>query len=217
MKTPIKINIIYLFAVIIFVFAAIFAVKYFKERKARMLWNNNYLAITDTLKIYKTKSGLQSTETKNLNFRVKELIGNIDSQDSLISSLRFIIKDQSKQIRKLDNIIIAQVESTGSGEGKVKDTVIISERDEDPCHTFTINDSYLYEDIVYCDDGYFEYFYRYKEDISVVTELMRKPTKRGRQVIPPFRWFRPFIEKTTITPSNPNSKVNVATKISIVK
>jgi hypothetical protein len=197
---------------------------YRKQVKTKNSIRNNYIAITDSLKIYKSKSGNYYVQAKELTFRVRELKETVNSKDSLLSSIHFSIKDKDKQIRTLKDLLYVYIENEGKGEGKLEEvkqgigTDYGFEISEEKCKELIIDDGYLNLQALICiDQENSPYSYTDNIYVEVITDVYRKPNKNGKQVIIPFRWFRKWIGRTTVSSQNPNSQVKSATKVNIIK
>lgn len=197
---------------------------YRKQVKVKNSIKNNYIAITDSLKIYKSESGNYYVQAKELTFRVRELKETIDSKDSLLSSIHFSIKDKEKQIRKLKDLLYVYIENEGKGEGELNEvkqgigTDYGFEISQEKCKELIIDDGYLNLQALICiDQDNSPYSYIDNIFVEVITDVYRKPNKKGKQIIPPFRWFRKWIGRTTVSSQNPNSKIKSATKVNVIK
>jgi uncharacterized protein YneF (UPF0154 family) len=191
---------------------------FWKQKKKEKYYKDNIFVLADSVKYYKTQSGLISTEVKQLTLIKKELKSNIDSKDSLIQKLKWTIKDQNLNIKNLESILYATLYSEGVGSVPIylDSSSLNNENENYDIKIAKIDDSFLNMNIYIYPDT-LDYDYTYQEEITVSTVLIRKPTKKGKQAFILVRWLRPWTEVSTVTPSNKNSNIIISSKVNFKK
>jgi len=198
----------------------IFFKLYRKEVKRKNLWKDNYLTEHQLVKIWELKNGTWVTQAKDYNFRMRDLKGKVEVKDSVISKLNYMLDIQDENLRKLRSILLAKYEAIGEGGAGIKDTVqeegVGITVAESKIRYALINDGYLSNSLFIFEDT-LTYKYHYSEDINVLVTKFRKLTKKDKPAFFLWRWLRPWDEKTTVSGSNPNSRITSAVKVRIEK
>lgn len=185
-------------------------VKQYKELK------DNYFSVRDSIQTFQNINLTLTTKAIQLSFKTKELQENIDSKDSLIQKLNFTIKNQKLKIKDIESILFATLQTSNQGTVVYVDTITVYQTPDSSYRFYRIDDGYLFQNLyLYNDSLQWDYFYA--EDINIVHKLERKPNKKGKPVFFLWRWVRPFVKTTLITPSNSKSKIVIATEVELRK
>jgi len=193
---------------------------YRKEVKRKNLWQDNYITEHMMVKMWEGRNSIWITQSKDYNFRIKDLKGKIDFKDSVISKLNYTLFTQDKKLKEVKDVLFATIQAHGEGGTGLKDSTVgigvgMEIASSEPKYAL-IKDGYLTQSLFIFPDT-LTYQYDYIEEINVLVTKMRKLNKKGNKVFFLWRWLQPWDDMTTVSSSNPNSRIISAVKIKISK